>query len=140
MAGRVAWGRKAVLTANGTTITGTKDITTDDQADVQTAECRDEEYKTHNKGAKEFTLEFDVLLKQTNDASIQILEDSYDEEDDEDAEITFVLRRGPGEKGITFVGQVFKWPEEFPEGDAGKIHVVCKPTDPDNPPTRVAAV
>lgn len=146
--GQVRWGRKArvyisdsAYTASGLVmVRRTKDITTTDEADDQVAEARDLEYKVHNQGAKDFTLEFDKLLDadaETDGDDIDLLKKAYDDGSELYVVVAKGLKDATTGKALKFKGIVLGWSEEFPEGEAAKVSVKIVPSDPDDPPTRV---
>lgn len=146
---QIPWGRKArvyistaAFTAAGLVmVRRCKDITTTDEADDQVAEARDLEYKIHNQGAKDFTLEFDKLLDAAADVDAgdnQLLKASYDNGTELFVVVCPGLKTDTVGHAMQFKGIVMSWSPDYPEGEASKVSVKIAPSDPDSPPARVA--
>lgn len=136
---RVAWGRRAVLSIDGTSVPHIKDLAVEDSAADQTAEARDISHVLHHKGAKTFSISFQLLLKKTDAAVTEALRASYDEEVEDDADLVVIVRRYSGGPGYQATMQVFQWNENYAEGEGATADVVLHVTDPDNLPEAVAA-
>jgi hypothetical protein len=136
---RVAWGRRAVLTVDGTNLVHIKDLAVDDSAADQTAEARYISHVIHGKGAKSFSISFQLLLKKTDAAVTLALRASYDEDVEADADLVIIVKRYTGGPGYQATMQVFQWNESFSESEGAVVDVVLQCTDPDNLPIAVAA-
>lgn len=132
----------AAFTASGLVeVTKAKDITITDEAAEITGTARDLEYDVVDVGSKTFGVEFSVNQLATDPGSgtdRALLEAAYDA----NTELFIIVTRGAKDadcgKAYKFKGKVTKYSPDYPEGDMGVISVTLKPSDPDNPPSRVA--
>lgn len=136
---RVAWGRLATVTVDGTAVPHMKDLSVEDSAADLTAEARDISHVLHAKGAKSFSVSFQLLLKKTDAAVTAALRASYDEDVEADADLVIVVRRYAAGPGYQATMQVFQWNESYSETEGSMVDVVLQCTDSDNLPIAVAA-
>jgi hypothetical protein len=132
----------AAFTASGLVeVTRAKDIVINDEAAEVVGSARDLEYNIYDQGGKDFSIEFDVNQLATDPGSgtdRALLQASYDA----GSELFVIVTRGAKDAdsgaAIKLKGKVMKYAPNYGEGEMGTISVVIKPTDPDNPPTRIS--
>lgn len=143
----IRWGRKARIYISDSAFTAsslvmvrrTKDITSIDEADDQVAEARDLAYKVHNQGAKEGGVEFDKLIDADDSgADVVLLKAAYAAGSELYVIVAKDVKTAASGEALKFKGILLGWPEDLPEGEAGKMSLKLVPSDPDSPPTRVS--
>lgn len=146
---RLLMGRNAVLYVSDSAFTASglvalargKDFTvTDEAAEVQ-GSARDMEYDVFDVGSKTFGVEVEVneiAVDPDAGTARALVQAAYDG----NTELYVVICKGDkavdSGKAIKFKGKVFSHGLNLPEGDMATVPITIKPSDPDNPPTRVA--
>jgi len=131
----ISWGRKATVVFNGANVTNIQDVSVGDEANDLTAEARDLAYVIHGVGAKDFSVEFDALMSESDSGGMAAIIAEYDTPTD--GGVTVVVRRKSGGAGYTCKMCVLRCQPSYAQGNAAMWSVRLAPSDPENLPSRV---
>jgi|TARA_R110000868_G_scaffold410438_1_gene698458 hypothetical protein len=129
-----------VLLGDMTLVRRLKDISATVEAKTVSGTTRDLEYEFNAQDGKALEVTADRLIEEAESGGdYEILRDAFINDSELWVLLTRQERGVDTDDGLMFVGEMFGWPENLPEGEMVNTTLTFKPSDPDESPVVVAA-